>query len=626
MSSIDASAGAGAGSNFIDGVDVAHLIRTFKERIEKNPSYITEIKAKMTESQNPKTRDLSTNAQGDKEKIVTALRSILLVEQDAMSNVVGQLDGAFTEMQSILEAVKKARGAGESQKIFLVGAGASGRLAIMMKLAVSVILPEDAELFEAVIAGGDIAFVNAVPSFEDDPVAIIKQLVVQGYEPGCPVIGLTASGTANCVKKTLEHAVANGSHATMICCNEINAAEKIDGVNYIELPTQAPALSGSTRMHPTTIMMLALSPLLAQATGKDLAYLKAQIALLVNKIDALPLDEMAGLVAKEAEKFNDRPIAYRVYSDDPLLMGTVFTDATEQVPTFGENPLLAKDDLDPLNASSKLSSMPYAGLPRTVPIDMSGREFWPSILAGKPVPVALNIESLAQTSSESANRYDFSEKAFEGIEFKSSIEIHEKEGALQIKELVESFDIDTTGLDPFFRSLLLKVFLNAHSTTLYAREGFVLGNKMINLKASNDKLVARAINLVLEHYRKAEIELSPSVSFFNKEVARELYDEKRVMEAVLDCLAEGPLNIVKRAIERSKTLVDAKCMDLKRRVETGDYSDEDSPEDQKLSPAEIRFYARLINFTPGHDSGVERAIVMFGGHRGPPGGNGKSFP
>ena len=145
-------------------------------------------------------------------------------------------------------------------RLFYVGAGTSGRLAILDASECPPTFNTPAELVVALIAGGPVAVQEAVEGAEDDVEAGAAELQAKGLESNDAVVGITASGRTPYVVGALRHAREAGSYTAAIVNN---ARSPLAGIadTAIELLTGPEVIAGSTRLCAGTAQKIALSTL-----------------------------------------------------------------------------------------------------------------------------------------------------------------------------------------------------------------------------------------------------------------------------------------------------------------------------------------------------------------------------
>jgi N-acetylmuramic acid 6-phosphate etherase len=141
-------------------------------------------------------------------------------------------------------------------KVVLVGAGTSGRLAVLDAAELPPTFGADPSLVQARIAGGDNALRRAVEGAEDD--ADAGALAVADVGANDLVIGVSASGGASFVRAAVRAARARGARTVGIV-NAANGALAGEADVGIVVATGAEPIQGSTRMRAGTAQKIVLN-------------------------------------------------------------------------------------------------------------------------------------------------------------------------------------------------------------------------------------------------------------------------------------------------------------------------------------------------------------------------------
>jgi len=168
-------------------------------------------------------------------------------------------------------AADALRGGG---RLIYVGAGTSGRLAVLdaAECFPTFGLTEDEIL--AVIAGGQGALVNSIEGAEDDEEDGRNQMRVVGVSEKDVVCGVAASGTTPFTLAALAYARASGAATVFITCDAIPKNKQGGAVAdvIVHLDTGAEVISGSTRLKAGTAQKIALNTI------------STTLAILLNKV------------------------------------------------------------------------------------------------------------------------------------------------------------------------------------------------------------------------------------------------------------------------------------------------------------------------------------------------------
>jgi N-acetylmuramic acid 6-phosphate etherase len=186
------------------------------------------------------------------DRVDTVARVRLLVEAQR-----GAVDAALAASDAIaraVDAVVVALRAGG--RIIVLGAGTSGRLAVLDASELPPTFGFARERYEGRIAGGDGALRRSIEGAEDDAAAGAASVV--DAVRGDIVIGVSASGSAAFVRGALSAARANGA-LTIALVNAADTALGRDADLAIEVLTAAEPIAGSTRLRAGTAQKIVLN-------------------------------------------------------------------------------------------------------------------------------------------------------------------------------------------------------------------------------------------------------------------------------------------------------------------------------------------------------------------------------
>jgi N-acetylmuramic acid 6-phosphate etherase len=198
-----------------------------------------------TELRNPDTTDI------DQLSTVEILREINAEDTTVPYAVATVLPELAVLVDLAVEALRTGH------RVHYVGAGTSGRLAVLdaAELVPTFNIPPD--WFVAHHAGGRAALVNAVENIEDDAEAGAAEMRGQ-VDAGDVVVGLAASGRTPFVLGALRAARAIGAATSLVSANP-GAAANADVDVPIAVRTGPEAIAGSTRMKAGTAQKLVLT-------------------------------------------------------------------------------------------------------------------------------------------------------------------------------------------------------------------------------------------------------------------------------------------------------------------------------------------------------------------------------
>ena len=178
------------------------------------------------------------------------------------------LERAMPQIAAAAEAVATRMRAGG--RLFYLGAGTPGRLAILDAAELGPTYSAPDGLVIPLMAGGKAALFRAAEGAEDDPEAAGAALDAHDLAPGDAVVGIAASGRTPFVVGGLHHARARGA-LTVAVVNNPGSATAEAAEMVVEVLTGPELIAGSTRMLAGTsqkIVLNALSTSAMVALGK----------------------------------------------------------------------------------------------------------------------------------------------------------------------------------------------------------------------------------------------------------------------------------------------------------------------------------------------------------------------
>ncbi len=205
-----------------------------------------EISHPITEGINPRTRHL------DRCSTLEIIQSIS-EEDEKVARAVARQKRDIAKVVDLI--VGRLLGGG---RLFLVGAGTSGRLGVMEAAECPPTFGTKPGLIQGIIAGGNKALRGSIEGAEDSPREAEEALSKQGLGKKDVVIGIAASGATPFVLRALTYAKKRGSLRVLITCNPINSRLADITIPLIVGPE---VVSGSTRMKAGTATKMVLNML-----------------------------------------------------------------------------------------------------------------------------------------------------------------------------------------------------------------------------------------------------------------------------------------------------------------------------------------------------------------------------
>lgn len=253
----------------------------------------------LTEQRNPHSQDIDQRSTLD----------MLKVMNDEDASVAQVVREALPQVAQAVEAI--VAGIQRGGRLIYVGAGTSGRLAILDAAECPPTYNTPPELVRAIIAGGAAAVTGAVEGAEDDTEAGRKDVLALNLTEHDVVVGIAASGRTPYVLAAVEAANHIGSVTVGISCNQ--PAPLLDLAQIkIALPVGAEVVTGSTRLKAGTAQKWVLNMLstgsmirLGKVYGNWMVDLRvsnrklaARARRMVAEIAGVNEDEAAALLAQ----------------------------------------------------------------------------------------------------------------------------------------------------------------------------------------------------------------------------------------------------------------------------------------------------------------------------------------
>ncbi len=207
-------------------------------------------KAKLpaTEQRNPRSRGLDLKSSLEIARIIN--------REDA--RVAAAVRAELRAIASAIEVI--ARALRNGGRMFSIGAGTSGRLAVLDASEIPPTFGVPSTMVQGVIAGGRRALTDAVEGAEDDFSQGAKDLRARKLSRKDVVIGVAASGGTPYVLGALAYAKTRGARTIAIACNKGTAIGKAAEI-AIEVAVGPEVVTGSTRMKSGTAQKMVLNML-----------------------------------------------------------------------------------------------------------------------------------------------------------------------------------------------------------------------------------------------------------------------------------------------------------------------------------------------------------------------------
>lgn len=201
-----------------------------------------------TEGINPRTTDIDTLGPRD------IVERIHAEDRRAVEAVGGVLDAIAETVDRVVAALRSGG------RLIYVGAGTSGRLAVLDAAELPPTFGTDPERVQAVLAGGAEAMWRAREGAEDDPEEGARAIAEREAGDRDVVIGIAAGSTTPFVLGALREAIRRGAGTVFLTCVPPADAPIAREVDVVIAPQTGPEpIAGSTRMKAGTATKLVLN-------------------------------------------------------------------------------------------------------------------------------------------------------------------------------------------------------------------------------------------------------------------------------------------------------------------------------------------------------------------------------
>ena len=464
-----------------------------------------------TEQSHPITENLSSVMHSSLEE---GLRLLNLVDKQVIK---GFEQFVKSDLQALSNAFKNTEKRGG--RVFLLGSGSSGRVAIDLAAKMKEYKPNSKVI--GVIAGGDTALIKAKEGFEDSIEHGYETLKEFSLDYRDSVVLLSASGSAS-----FNVGCANYANEVNVkpfyFYNSKSVPDRTqslfdkDRAVPIVIDIGPQAISGSTRLQAATLAEVCLGAALTDAFIESVDHWTYELEAIQDYLSN-HFSSVVPFIESEWDVFSNPEANFRKLSDESSKgyvtwvsysdsIREILIDTTETAPTFSTNPprrfyeegkkqaefcAYLLGDHTPIKAWEML-------LNREIMDDPSEIEALP-----------LNEDSLNRRNTGYGNAVFAvvkDEQYLQGTidnlkEFKNKGAkvglISLVDQGLEKKDVLDAYLNMTVSTDPLgiLKTVALKQILNMISNSSMVLMNKVDGNRMIDVKASNNKLIDRTMRL-----------------------------------------------------------------------------------------------------------------------------------
>ena len=531
-----------------------------------------------TEQLNPVTKHLS---QVMHKSIPSGMELLLKVDENVVKGLESFIPSITTFAPFIAERVS------QGGRIFLVGSGSSGRVAVDIAAKCRAKFPNIKEQIQGVIAGGDSALIRAKEGFEDSEADGEAALKDYNVGPKDTVILISASGSAS-FNVGCGHFSANKGARVFYFYNSKNVPSRTQRLFERNVNPVVPfcidigpqAIGGSTRLQGATLAEGCLGALLGSTIyltlGEELLAKEYPLELALKMRRGLDLIKghlklIQRFPQLEVEVFSSRRSNFRqlkdVYNQGYVTfialedsMREVLIDSTETSPTFSTNPIRRESESHKKRAEFRAYMVGQG----------DNSKAWAALVGRDVHPTDIKDTETFLLACEEDGINAFSKRPLDAGNFLIGVAKINASGSIppqliqvletaknqggsvgllgicsgklpetQVKELEDAYDcvliVENTPSDAigFTETIVLKQILNLISNSSMVLMNKVHGNQMIDVRASNKKLIDRCMRLIKDIWAEYQSDQPPNDKLLYHYVAhisalKKSYEEKGI--------------------------------------------------------------------------------------------------
>ncbi|MGL5616247.1 MAG: N-acetylmuramic acid 6-phosphate etherase [Sarcina sp.] len=258
------------------------------------------------------------------------VRGIIEIINNEDKTVAFAIEKELDSIEAVVkDMVEIYKGGG---RIVYMGAGTSGRLAVVDSVECPPTYGIDPERIVALMAGGERAFVKAVENAEDNWELGRIDLEKINFAKNDYLLGIAASGRTPYVLGGLAYAKELGAKTGSLSCNKGSEISEISN-RAIEIAVGPEVVTGSTRMKAGTAQKLVLSMMsttLMVSVGKVYSNLMVDVKITNKKLEERAVNiviEVTGCERKEAVEKLRETNGHAKTAIVMILLGISYEDA-----------------------------------------------------------------------------------------------------------------------------------------------------------------------------------------------------------------------------------------------------------------------------------------------------------
>ncbi len=219
---------------------------------------------------------------------------ILKVINNENAKVTAAVEKALPEIAFVCDAVADAIKTGG--KIYYIGSGTSGRLAVCDAAECPPTFGVPYNMFNGIIAGGENSMLKASENAEDNELNGIEDLKNREFNSKDILIGISASGSAAYVISAVNYAKSVGAKAFSITNNPDTQLGRIADID-ICADTGPEVITGSTRMKAGTAQKIILN-MISTASMVNCGYVYENLMINLKPTNKKLRKRMIGIVTE----------------------------------------------------------------------------------------------------------------------------------------------------------------------------------------------------------------------------------------------------------------------------------------------------------------------------------------
>jgi N-acetylmuramic acid 6-phosphate etherase len=245
-----------------------------------------DLEGLLTEQPNPASAHIDSLATAD------VLAVINREDQEVAGAVATQIPQIAEAVDRIVDRIRAGG------RLFYIGAGTSGRLAVLDAAECPPTFHVEPDLVQGIIAGGERALARATEASEDDPEIGRRDLADRGFTAQDTLAGIAASGRTPYVLGAVQAATELGALTIGVSCTPDSPLSRL--VRIAITPLAGPeVIAGSTRMKAGTATKLVLN-MISTAVMIRLGYVYGNLMVNVQPSNAKLEDRARRIIAASA--------------------------------------------------------------------------------------------------------------------------------------------------------------------------------------------------------------------------------------------------------------------------------------------------------------------------------------